>query len=135
MGKSRGGKLYIKKIQSFSTMSVANIFHLHNDNTHEIILSEFKRALEEAKDFAEKSSLEGSDVYILEDIPEMNIQTVIPKIIGQKTDVFQGWTGAQHRTRQVISIEVDEEAVNMVKFFVEVAKNKRIFQKLWGYKV
>eukprot|EP00956_Cyclotella_meneghiniana_P018468 scaffold30756_cov39-Cyclotella_meneghiniana.AAC.6 len=134
-GKVGGKKLYVKKIQSFTTVSVVNIFHIRTDNAFETILAEFKRALEEAKDYAENKNLEGSDIYILEDIPEMNMRTMTPKIQGQKTEQFQGWSGAQHRMRQVLTVEVDESAADMVKFFVEVAKAKRYFQKLWGYKV
>ena len=135
MGEGRGKKLYVKKIQSFTTVSVVNIFHLRTDNTFETIISEFQRALQQAKDYAESNNLEGSEVYILEDIPDMNIRTMTPKIPGQKTEQFQGWSSAMHRLRQVISIEVDEEIVDMVKFFVEIAQNKRMFQKLWGHKV
>eukprot|EP00956_Cyclotella_meneghiniana_P025889 scaffold54940_cov39-Cyclotella_meneghiniana.AAC.1 len=134
-GKVGGKKLYVKKIQSFTTVSVVNIFHIRTDNNFETILAEFKRALEEAKDYAESKSLEGSDIYILEDIPEMNMRTMTPKIQGQKTEQFQGWSGAQHRLRQVLTVEVDESVAEMVKFFVEIAKSKRYFQKLWGYKV
>ena len=136
MGEVRGEEALCEENSILhDCVAVVNSFHLRTDNTFETIISEFQRALQQVKDYVESNNLEGSDPYILEDIPEMNIRTMTPEIPGQKTDQFQGWSSVMHRLRQVITIEVDEEVVDMVKLFVEVAKNKRMFQKLWGHKV
>ena len=131
-GKVGGKKLYVKKIQSFTTVSVVNIFHLRTDNTFETIISEFQRALQQAKDYAESKNLEGSESYILEDIPDMNIRTMTPKIPGQKTEQFQGWSSAMHRLRQVITIEVDE-MVSQLQKWDSISKTRYICHKYQQY--
>ena len=132
---SGGRKLYIKSIASFNTMSVVNIFHLRNDNTPEMILAEFVRILSEAKDIAEIEDMEGSMQYSWKEIPAMNVRKLMPKIVGQDTKMFQGWSGRQHEMRKTITIEADEDEVEMIQYWVEIAKNRRIFQKFWGHKV
>lgn len=134
-GKVGGKKLYLKSIASFHTMSVVNIFHLRNDNTPELILAEFERILCEAKEVAEQEEVDESMQFLWKEIPQMNMRRLMPKIVGQDTKLFQGWTGRQHEMRKTITVEADETDVEFIQYLVEVAKSRRIVQKYWGSKV
>ncbi len=76
------------------------IFHLQNNNNNDTILAELKLILQEVKDIEEKEDEEGSMTYILHDIPTLNIRKFIPKIPGQDTKPFKGWSGRQHDNRK-----------------------------------
>lgn len=134
-GKAGGKKLYLKDILSFDTKTAVTIFHLRNDNNDDTIMAEFKLALEEAKDIAEKEDEEGSMAYILDDLPTLNIRKFIPKIQGQDTKPFANWSGKQHDNRKCILVECDGLDVEMIHYLVRTAKNRKIFQKYWGPKV
>ena len=116
-------------------MSVVNIFHLRNDNTPELILAEFERILCEAKEVAEQEEVDESMQFLWKEIPQMNMRRLMPKIVGQDTKLFQGWTGRQHEMRKTITVEADETDVEFIQYLVEVAKSRRIVQKYWGSKV
>lgn len=134
-GKSGGKKLYLKEIASFNTKLVVKIFHLQNNNTEESILEEFKMVREEAKEIKEQEDAEGSMRYILRDLPTLNIRKLIPRIPGQVTKIFQGWTGRQHEMRKCLRLGADKEEVEMIHYLVETAQSRRIFEQYWDPKV
>jgi hypothetical protein len=72
---------------------------------------------------------------VLEDIPAMALRKLMPKITGQDTSLFQGWSGRQHEMRKTLTVEADESKVEMLQYWVETAKNRKIFEKYWGHKV
>lgn len=37
--------------------------------------------------------------------------------------------------RKTLTVEADEQDVEMLQYLVETAKNRRLFEKYWGYKV
>ena len=123
-GKIGGKKLFIKSISSFNTRSAVNIFYLRNDNDLETIKEKFKQILEEAKEIAEVEDEDGSREYFYKEIPDLSIRKLMPKIVGQDTKVFQGWTGSQHEMGKVLTLEADEDDVEMIHYLVEAAKNR-----------
>jgi hypothetical protein len=134
-GKAGGKKLYLKDIASFDTKTAVTIFHLRHDNDDETILAEFVLVLEEAKKIAEDEDEEGSMRFILHDLPLLNIRKFIPRIDGQDTKPFSGWSGKQHDNRKCISVECDGGDVELIHYLVQTAKNRRLFEKYWGPKV
>ena len=70
--------------------------------------------------------------YILHDIPTLNICKFIPKILGQDTKPFQGWSGRQHDNRKCILVESDRSNMDMIHYLTQTAKNRRLFEKYWG---
>jgi hypothetical protein len=91
--------------------------------------------LEEAKEIAEREDMDGSMQFVWKDVPPINVRKLMPKIVGQDTKVFQGWTGRQHEMWNTITIEADEDGIEMIQYLTEITKNRRIFQKYWGHKV
>lgn len=65
----------------------------------------------------------------MEDLPTLGMRKLIPKIVGQDTKVFQGWTGRQHDMQKTLMVEADEQDVGMIQYLAETAKNRRIFKK------
>ena len=133
-GKIGGKKLFLKNISSFNTRTAVNIFHLRNDNDAETIKEEFRLILEEAKEIAEVEDAENAMEYFMREIPDLSIRKLMPKIVGQDTKAFQGWSGGQHEMRKVLAIEADDNDVEMIHYLVETAKNRRLFEKYWGFK-
>ena len=134
-GKAGGKKLYLKEISSFDTKTVATIFHLRHDNTGATVHLEFLKALDEAKDIAENEDQEGAGAYLMDDLPVLNVRSFIPKIDGQDTSAFSGWSGRQHDNRKCISFECDSADVEMVHYLISTGKNRGIFKRIWGHKV
>eukprot|EP00956_Cyclotella_meneghiniana_P026377 scaffold56791_cov61-Cyclotella_meneghiniana.AAC.5 len=134
-GKAGGKRLHLKEISSFDTKTVATIFHLRYDNTASTVHSEFLRALDESKDIAENEDQEGARAYLMDDLPTLNVRSFIPRIDGQDTTTFSGWSGRQHENRKCISFECDGAEVEMVHYLVSTGKNRGIFKKYWGHKV
>jgi hypothetical protein len=134
-GKLGGKKLYIKEVASFATQTVVNIFHLRNDNTLETIMAEFRSILQEAKAIAETEDPENAGHYSWMGVPDLGLRKLMPKITGQDTSLFQGWSGRQHEMRKTLTIEADEKHVEMLQYWVETAKNRKLFELKWGNKV
>lgn len=125
--------MYIKEVASFSTQSVINIFHLRSDNTVETVMVEFREILEKAKTISENEDQERAMSYMFEEVPMMAMRKLVPKITGQDTLMFQGWSGRQHEMRKTLTVEADESKVEMIPYWVELAKNREIFQRYWGH--
>jgi hypothetical protein len=98
-------------------------------------MKEFKTVLKEAKAIAEREDSENADQYSWRGIPELGLRRLMPKITGQDTTLFQGWSGRQHEMRKTITIEADEKYVEMLQYWVETAENRKLFERMWGHKV
>ena len=89
-GMIGGENLCPKKILSFKTLTPVVMYHMLHLGNHATVLSEISPILIEAQDKADAEEWRYKDTR--RDIPEMVIRLSMPKINGQDTIVFSGWT-------------------------------------------
>ena len=68
-------------------------------------------------------------------IPSFGIRTNMPKIKGQKTSTFAGWTREQQSRRRAIHFESDRDDSDFVQELMEKANLEDLIAPLWGVHV
>lgn len=89
---------------------------------------------EEAKEILQEQAAEEGrewEGYELA-IPKMNTRFINPKINGQDTSVFSGWTTTKQMRRKAIHVEVESQNSQHVHEVVTAMKNSGLVKKYWG---
>ena len=79
----------VKEISSFLTKPAVTLYHVRNKANFSTLVPELTRMLDEARDKALEEVEEFLGVGV---VPEFTLHIQMPKITGQNTQQFQGWT-------------------------------------------
>ena len=129
-GKLGGLKTWPNKMGAFATLTPVVLYIVHNGGHKPTLLRELTAILEQARDAA---ALEDSDFqWAGKEIPVMGLRPNIPRIPGQDTTVFSGWSQQQAWMRKCLHVEVDRKEADCIRALVTEAKTRNLFAPMWG---
>ena len=65
----------------------------------------------------------------------MTFRKKVPKLPGQDTQQFNNWTWKIQANRKVLHLKVDKRETKFIEKLIEVAKENKYFEEMWGKKV
>ena len=65
----------------------------------------------------------------------MTFRKNVPKLPGQDTQKFNNWPWKIQANWKVLHIEVDKGETKFIEKLIEVAKEKKYFEEMWGKQV
>jgi hypothetical protein len=114
-----GGRLDVKQISSFSTKPAVTLYHVRSNANFSTLVPELRRMLAETRDKA----MEEVEDFFGVDVPEFTLQVQMPKITGQNTQQFQGWTWRQQNLRKTIHVIAESDRVKYMQELFSYAKD------------
>ena len=85
----RGNRLEVKQLSSFLTRPAVTLYYVRNNANISTLAPELKQMLEETRD---KAFEEVEEFFGAREVPEFMLNVQMPKITGQNTQQFQGWS-------------------------------------------
>ena len=73
--------------------------------------------------------------YEARPIPLMTFCKNVLKLPGQDISQFNNWPWKVQANQKVLHIEVDKEEIKFIAKLIEFAKEKKLFEEMWGGKV
>ena len=133
-GRNEGRKVYLKVFNSFDTDTAVMALRQWNRTHHETFIEEFKMMFKEAKELIyNQCMLEGQDYEEYEmEIPTMHVRLMNPKLVGQDTSQYSGWSMSKAFKRNAIHIEAETKYFDHIHEVVNVMKSAGLFKKYWG---
>ena len=130
-GKAGGQRFYIKVFSTFDTENAVMAIKTHTRTGFPTLLAEFQRMFQEAKQYI-KDNTEGEWYEFDSPIPQVSTRLNVPKIQGQDTSVFNGWSNKQQFRRKMVHFEFESKHVPHVHEVVTAMKESGILKKYWG---
>jgi hypothetical protein len=105
-----------------------------NRLSSETFVSEFNAMFQEAKDLMAQQAIANRTAY--DDhglpIPTMRTRLMNPKLMGQDTSQFSGWSTSKAFKRKAIHVEAEKKWFKHIQEVVSVMKSAGIVAKYWG---
>ena len=134
-GKLGGKKIWPKPLGAFSTCTPVVLYKLHNGGHKPTLMAELRGIFEKAMALVEGDEMMDYFEHTGKDIPQMGFRMNVPKIPGQDTSVFSGWSKSQQWRRKCIHVEVDKKDEKFIAFLVTAAKERNLIAPVWGSNV
>ena len=67
--------------------------------------------------------------------PPIDFSKNVPKLPDQDTQQFNNWPWKIQANRKMLHLEVDKGETKFIEKLVEVAKEKKYFEEMWGKQV
>lgn len=133
-GRLGGAKVYLKAFNTFDTDTTAMVLKSWNRLSTETFLEEFKVMFQEAKEVLRKQTEDGGHAYENYElpIPMMRTRLMNPKLTGQDTTPYSGWSTAKAFKRKAIHIEAERSMFEHIHEVIAVMKSSGIVKKYWG---
>ena len=131
--RAGGSRLMIKSLPCFDTVCPLVFYYLFNDTHPLTLLVELRKILTHTQELC-LNDLETMDCLdaTLNDLPEMTLRKMIPKIPGQDTSSFKHISNRAQYARRAWHLEVEASAAEWIKELVEKAKHFGCFEQFWG---
>ena len=131
--RAGGSRLMIKSLPCFDTVCPLVFYYLYNDTHPTTILEELKKILTHTQELCMNDMEAMDSVEItLNDLPEMTLRKMIPKIPGQDTSTFKHISNRAQFARRAWHLEVEASSAWWIKELVEKAKHFGCFELFWG---
>ena len=137
-GRMKGGRLEVKELASFATVTTHVLYCLHNQGHIKTIIMELTGILTTARDLTEAEGMlnfedDGFDGNRA--VPRLGLRRNVPKIPGQDTSQFNNYPNHLKQARKCFHLEVDKSEVTWISLLIEQAKSKNLLEGAWGRQV
>ena len=130
-GKCGGQKFYMKEFQTFDTEFGFLALKMSTRTSFDTIKTEMGTILEEALSIM--CATQGASALREKvTVPTIGVRLAMPKLPGQDTSVFSGWSNRQQAKRKCFHFEVEASKLQLVQNLVTIAKQNGILEKFWG---
>ena len=130
-GKVGGQKFYLKDFPTFDTDFGFMALKMSTRISFDTIKAEMSQIFTEAMQIllANQGSASIAHLYT---IPQVGVRLNTPKLPGQDTSVFSGWSNKQQAKRKAFNFEVEASQLDMVHKLITLSKQHDIVKKYWG---
>ena len=127
-------RLQIKDLPSLLSEIPFALYKIYNQGHWPSIIRDLTTILRKARDAAWKGdNLE--EEYEARPIPPMTFSKNVPKLPGQDTSQFNNQPWKIQANKKVLHIEVDKGETKFIEKLIEVSKEKKCFEEMWGKQV
>lgn len=133
-GRYGGARVYLKAFTTFETETVCMVMKSWNRLSSDTFVSEFNTMFQETKDLMALQARENHTAYTDYGlpIPTMRTRLMNPKLMGQDTSQFSGWSTSKAFKRKAIHVEAEKKWFKHIQEVVSVMKSAGIVTKYWG---
>ena len=110
------------------------LYKIYNQGHWPSIIRELTTILGKARDTATKDK-NFEEEYESRPIPRMTFRKNVPKLLGQDTQQFNNWPRKIQANWKVLRLELDKGETKFIEKLIEVAKENKYFEVIWGKKV
>ena len=130
----KGRRLQIKDLPSFLSETPFVLYKIYNQGHWPSVIRELTTILGKAKEATRKDeNLE--EEYEARPIPPMTFWKKVPKLPDQDTSQFNNFPWKIQANRKVLHLKVDKGETKIIEKLIEVAKEKKYFEGMWGKQV
>lgn len=124
-----GNRLEVKQLSSFSKRPAMMLYHVRNNSIFSTLAPELKRMMEETRD---KAMEEVEEFFGVGEVPEFTLNVQMPKISGQNTQQFQGWSWGQQNWCKTIHVVAESDKIQYMQELFSYAKELGFLTRYLG---